>query len=315
MRRVYAIGAWAGAGACVAWTLCRLLGLEGGFPLVQLMAYTPYAALGAFVIAGLNALVRLWWPATFAMLTTVLLLTAVLPRAIADNSVASRGVVVRVLSVNLRIGGTDPAAVVDLVRRVDADLVALQEYTPQAQAALDREGLATVLPYRSAHPRELALGSALYSRFPVRADGVRRHDSGFWQAQATVQVPGAGWVAVESAHPCAPTGPARSACWQADLADQPHACPHGQLRLLLGDFNATLDHAPLRRLIGTGYRDAASAVGAGLKPTWPYDRSLPKVTLDHILVDRRIGVRRFTTYPVRQTDHRAVFAELVLPIR
>ena len=42
------------------------------------------------------------------------------------------------------------------------------------------------------------------------------------------------------------------------------------MRLLVGDFNATLDHAALRRLLDTGYRDAASVVGQGMTPTcWP----------------------------------------------
>jgi endonuclease/exonuclease/phosphatase family metal-dependent hydrolase len=83
-------------------------------------------------------------------------------------------------------------------------------------------------------------------------------------------------------------------------------------RLLLGDFNATLDHAALRRLIGSGYRDAADAVGAGLRPTWPAD-VVPVVTLDHVLVDSRIGVRSVTVHAVPGTDHRAVVAVLAIP--
>jgi endonuclease/exonuclease/phosphatase family metal-dependent hydrolase len=83
--------------------------------------------------------------------------------------------------------------------------------------------------------------------------------------------------------------------------------------LLLGDFNATLDHAPLRRLIGSGYRDAADTVGAGLSPTWPAD-SLPVVALDHVLADARIGVGAVSTHPVPDTDHRALAATLILPV-
>ena len=33
------------------------------------------------------------------------------------------------------------------------------------------------------------------------------------------------------------------------------------MRILAGDFNATLDHAELRRLIGRGYHDAAEQAG------------------------------------------------------
>ena len=91
----------------------------------------------------------------------------------------------------------------------------------------------------------------------------------------------------------------------------------GPIRILAGDFNATLDHAELRRLLGTGYVDAAARVGAGLTPTWPYfgrrSTVTPKVTLDHVLADGRIGVRDFTVYPIPSTDHRAIVAELTLP--
>ena len=165
-----------------------------------------------------------------------------------------------------------------------------------------------------AYPGTAALGSALYSRFPLRDLGLRVHSSGFAQARAAVTVPGAPAVAVESVHPCAPGGPEADHCWSRDLADQQPATVDSGIQLLLGDFNATLDHAPLRRLISTGYRDAGQSRGAGLTPTWPYDgKPIPGVTLDHVLADRRVGVAEYAVYPVPGTDHRAVYAELVLP--
>jgi endonuclease/exonuclease/phosphatase family metal-dependent hydrolase len=106
--------------------------------------------------------------------------------------------------------------------------------------------------------------------------------------------------------------------WAAHLADQPVPAPDGPLRVLLGDCNASLDHAPLRRLLRAGYRDAAATRGRGLLPTWPFRLATlrfwtPPVTLDHVLADRRLGVRFFATRPTEGSDHRAVLAELVLP--
>jgi endonuclease/exonuclease/phosphatase family metal-dependent hydrolase len=97
---------------------------------------------------------------------------------------------------------------------------------------------------------------------------------------------------------------------------QPHADPGGPARILLGDFNATLDHAELRDLVSHGYRDAAAAAGKGLVPTWgPYHgpRRYPPITIDHVLVDRRIGVREVRVHRIPGTDHRAVLAWLTLP--
>ena len=69
-------------------------------------------------------------------------------------------------------------------------------------------------------------------------------------------------------------------------------------------------------LVAHGYRDAASTVGKGLVPTWgTYDgpRHLPPITIDHVLVDERIGVREVRVHRIPQTDHRAVLAWLTVP--
>jgi endonuclease/exonuclease/phosphatase (EEP) superfamily protein YafD len=222
---------------------------------------------------------------------------------------------VRVLSTNLLAGSGDERAVLDLARRLRVDLLAMQEFTPDDAAGLDAGGVRDALPYRAAHPQPGVVGSALYSRYPLTGTGVRVHGSGFTQSQATINVPGAPPVSVESVHPVAPAAPEAMKHWANELRDQPAATVRGPVRVLLGDFNATLDHAELRRLIGTGYRDAASVVGAGLRPTWPYDEKwyVPGVTLDRVLVDPRVGVRGVRIYPIPGGDHRAVFAELVLP--
>jgi len=174
-------------------------------------------------------------------------------------------------------------------------------------------GLAQLLPNASAHPREGVGGSALYSRFPLRDVGFRLNPFGFGQATATVVVPGAAPVAVESVHPCPPLVHTIDDCWERGLRAEPPATVDGQVRILLGDYNATLDHAVLRQLLKTGYRDAADVAGAGLRATWPYDKLFPRVTIDHVLADRRVGVRDVRVHPLPGGDHRAVFADLVLP--
>ncbi|MGC4818989.1 endonuclease/exonuclease/phosphatase family protein [Micromonospora sp. DT63] len=103
--------------------------------------------------------------------------------------------------------------------------------------------------------------------------------------------------------------------WRADLIAQPPATPGGGLRILAGDFNSTLDHGPLRALLRTGYVDAADATGTGLTGTWgPYDGDLiPPVTIDHVLVDRRIAANKVEVFGLGGSDHRPVLATLRLP--
>jgi endonuclease/exonuclease/phosphatase family metal-dependent hydrolase len=102
--------------------------------------------------------------------------------------------------------------------------------------------------------------------------------------------------------------------WRRDLRALP-ASGSGPPRLLAGDFNATLDHAELRRLLDRGYRDAAEQAGVALRPTWPGDRALipTVVTIDHVLADRRIRVISVRTVAIPGSDHRGVLADLLLP--
>ena len=131
---------------------------------------------------------------------------------------------------------------------------------------------------------------------------------------AAAQVEGAPPVEIAAVHPPPPLRDSIMPAWRGDLRALPPATPDGPLRILAGDFNATLDHAELRRLLDTGYTDAAAEVGAGLKGTWPHGRRFPPpVTIDHVLADSRAGVKAFSVHAITGTDHRAVLAELVLP--
>lgn len=101
------------------------------------------------------------------------------------------------------------------------------------------------------------------------------------------------------------------AAWRRELCGLPGPSAGRVPRLLVGDFNATLDHREIRRLLTRGFYDAADATGDGLSATWPVGRSLPMITIDHVLVPREVRVRRVRVYDVPGSDHRAIIAELV----
>ncbi|WP_305782949.1 endonuclease/exonuclease/phosphatase family protein [Symbioplanes lichenis] len=300
-----------------AWVIVRLCGWERGL-LVQLLAFTPFVAAWSVLAAVLALVSRRWTVAAVATVTAVLFAIAVLPRAIADNDKGPQtGVKLHVMTSNMLFGGADAAELVRLVRDNDVSVLAVQEYTAEAQANLAAAGLGDLLPYSSLAPEPGATGSGLYSRFPLTAAGAQRNGAGwrFNQAYGTIQPAGAIAVQVESAHPAAPSALSVIDDWREDLAAEPRADDGKGPRILLGDFNSTLDHKPLRDLIGSGYRDAAAATGSGLVATWgPYDGDpIPPVTIDHVLVDKRLGVVSTSVHTIRDSDHRAVIAEVVLP--
>jgi endonuclease/exonuclease/phosphatase family metal-dependent hydrolase len=316
---------WGVAAVLAGFTVVRLTGSERGTPLVQVMAFTPYVAVLALLAAVAAAVTNAAGPWLVCMLAWAALSTVVAPRILArrpDTRPHARpGTTLRVMTANILYDRGDMAALVEQIKIDDVDVLAVQELTTGALAALDAAGVDGHLPFRVTHPAGRGHGSGLFSRHPLTpTDGAtpglaRRHPCGMLQAAATVHVPDTGPVRIESAHPCAPR-PGHTACWAANLAAQPPA--GGNMpQILLGDFNATLDHGPLRRLLRTGYRDAAATRGRGLAPTWPFQRwrgqrTVPWVTLDHILADRRIGIGATGTRAVPGSDHRAVIAELHL---
>ncbi|WP_033343986.1 endonuclease/exonuclease/phosphatase family protein [Catenuloplanes japonicus] len=314
---------WAAVVLLVAWAGVRVGGLDYG-PLVQLLAFTPYVAAGAFGVAVVALLLRRRAAGIVALLAGAVLVSLVAPRAIPDSDRGEGGGPrIRVLTVNVLGGAADPAEIIALVDAQDVDVLALQEHTPLLDAALTAGGIGGRLPYQQTNPEEGTSGSGIYSRHPLRDGGTHRYPSpssvapylGHSASYATVAVPGAQPLLAESVHPMAPWSPLVSDDWRTDLTALTPATPDGPVRMLLGDFNATLDHSPLLGLLATGYRDAAAVDGSGLTGTWgPYAGAIvPPVTLDHVLVDHRVRVESVEVFGVGGSDHRAVLAVLTLP--
>jgi endonuclease/exonuclease/phosphatase (EEP) superfamily protein YafD len=305
--------AWLLAAACVGWAALRLLGLERGFPLVPLVAYTPFVAAGAAAVVVVAVLLRQRAAALVAFVVAVALVVAVAPRALGGPTEpdGDPGPRLRVLTANMRFGEGSADSLVALVRSTDADVLSLQELTPDLVRRLDAAGLGALMPHYVLHAAEGGDGTGLYSRMPLdEAPGPE--GTSFKMVAARAHPRGGPAIELVAVHPGAPIRHGIQ-FWRRDLRALPPA-GGSPLRILAGDFNATLDHAELRRVIDTGYDDAASVVGAGLQPTWPHGRRIPPpVTIDHVLVDERCGVRAVSVHTIPGTDHRAVIAELALP--
>jgi endonuclease/exonuclease/phosphatase family metal-dependent hydrolase len=305
--------AWVLVVPSALWAVVRCFGFEGGYPLVPLIAYTPYVAVLALATTASAGLLRRWVPLGVGAVATLALLAVVLPRAIANGDPAvANPIDLRILTLNTHDSKADPDAIAKLVRENRIDLLSVQELTTEGATELRRSAVARELPYGLLALQGDAYGSGLFSRYPLARDGASR---AIREIDATVKLPGRS-VDVSCVHPVAPTGSIAVREWKDTLASLPQAQPDGPLRVLAGDFNATLDNESLRKLIDSGYRDAGDAEGKGLDFTWPVGRAFPPlVAIDHVLADKRIAISDFQTHDVSGSDHRAISVTLSLPSR
>ena len=222
----------------------------------------------------------------------------------------------RVATVSLRLGLVAAASVLDLVLANDVDVLSVQELTPEAEERLRAAGLAKLLPHAVVIPARAgsvpAASGAVWSRLPLRPAGAV--PGGFEQPTVLVDAGDGPDVELTAVHLMPPSSSADLVrAWTADLAALP-APGAGVLRVLAGDFNASMDHAAFRAVLDRGYRDAARAVGRAMVWTWaPLRPRFPRLAIDHVLVDPRIAVAAVDVVAVPGSDHRSVVAELVVP--
>ncbi|MFJ1756177.1 endonuclease/exonuclease/phosphatase family protein [Kitasatospora sp. NPDC088134] len=295
----------AGSAALAA---ARLLGLDDGTRWALPMSFLPHAALLTLLTLAALAALRRWWAVGLAAALAVLQLWWVLPRTVPDGAdVPAAAPRLRVATSNAFMGGISPRAVVDLVREQRVDVLAMEELGDSAADALDRAGLRELLPHREkpAHG-----DTVLYTRLPVSSGP----DPAWPTTNLTVDVGGRP-VQIVAVHTYYPLGDPRA--W-ADGLHRLRAAAPGRTRnaVLLGDFNATLDHKPMRDLLATGLTDTHAQLGAGLFPTWPQDHpdydAPPLIQIDHVLHGPALTAVSVSEHAMARSDHRAVVAELAV---
>ena len=295
----------------MVWAIVRIGGLERGYPMVQLIAYTPYVLVLSMLALLLVVLLRRWLAAGFLLLAVIAFALAVLPREIGGPEEVPGGKSVRILTFNLAKGNANSAELVELAAARDADLVFLQEVSALKALELQQAGLSAAYPHQVLEVTAKNGGGGIWSRWPLRELPPLEVNR---QPRAAVEVPASIPIEVVSVHPTAPIKPGTTSDWESDYEFFPPAFSADLPLVLAGDFNATLDHANLRDLIDTGYRDAAEVTGNGLVSTWPSRLKFPlPVTIDHVLAEKGISFSVYDVEKIAGSDHRAVFTELLLP--
>jgi endonuclease/exonuclease/phosphatase (EEP) superfamily protein YafD len=312
--------AWSGAvsialtGTAAASLAALLAPLGWPFELFAHFRWQLVAAALALLLASL--VLRRPWMMVVACVTVLLqwLPCALLSgRASADEAtvLTCRDQPLRVATANAWFANPDYTALVAWLSRSDADIIAVQEITPQSALAL--ETLARTYPYRKVIPREDPYGIALLSRWPI--DVVRSMDfagDGLPSLVATLDVHGRK-LRVIALHTRWPVMPglqvARDRALQQAAA---LALTRPEATILLGDLNLTPYAPAFARLVAeSGLRDAFA--GQSWRPTWQAGFWPLALPIDHVLVPRRGCVTGHEIGPDVGSDHRPLQVTLRLP--
>lgn len=217
---------------------------------------------------------------------------------------------------------------IDTMRAVDADIIALQEVSQQAATQIET-GLAELYPYMALHPHEsMFLGYGLLSKYPITDDYAYPTEPDRLRLQRT-QVDYEGVpVTLFNFHAQPVTESWRSPdvmvrrrqVWQLlDEADNVSTA-----RILLGDFNLN-EQSDEYAAITTGYHDAFYEAGWGMgftNPVWvdleqpPASRDLlgmvpPHRRIDFVFYDSHWQAARAETWPQSGgSDHLPLIVEL-----
>jgi endonuclease/exonuclease/phosphatase (EEP) superfamily protein YafD len=300
----------------IAWAVVRGFGLDQGYPLVPAMAFTPFVAATSVAPVILALALRQWIVGGIAVVAAVVLIAAVLPRAIDGPHVAKPGThgrTVVVMTSNGLFGHADAGTLLRLVREHHVDVLSLQEMTLDEVHNLDRAGIRRLLPGRVLDPGPTATGSGLMTRGTVRRVSDAATSGPLASPEGAVRLPDGLRLHIKVVHPIPPISRSDTATWRATLASLPGPRAGAEPRILVGDFNGTLDQRAVRHVLDRGFYDAADATGDGLRATWPVARPRPMITIDHVLAPAGFLVSKVSVFDIPGSDHRALIAELVLP--
>jgi endonuclease/exonuclease/phosphatase (EEP) superfamily protein YafD len=287
-----------------------------GHVVVAVAALSGYLVVGAPLGLVLSVLCRQRVLTVAAVAMTIATVVVESPLFLAEKPTFP-ATSMRVMTANLYLGQADPQKIV-ATAAANADVLALQELTPEAVAGLTSAGLDRHFPFRLLDARGYASGVGLWSRYPLTQS---TRVSGFTLAMVRARIhvdaiPVDPTIVV--AHMSGPW-PQPIDDWQRDMSLMPATLQAASVAsgagcvFAAGDFNATYDMRTFRDLLRDGYRDAAEQAGSGITATYPANTWVPPMlAIDH-LITRQCEATSVKVVDVPGSDHRGLIATLAIP--
>ncbi|WP_338023953.1 endonuclease/exonuclease/phosphatase family protein [Bifidobacterium phasiani] len=228
----------------------------------------------------------------------------------------------RIMTLNTKNGCADAEQIVRTVRDEHVEVLALQEVSADLVDRLNAAGIREVLPYAtvaspaandnggvnglwSAAPMSDATGDLI----PIEASSIPAASIDF----------GGTAIRFGSVHPFSPR-PSNQGLWDRGLGAISQLRGDEHTFVLMGDFNATWDHASFRYLLGDRFVDSGENAGEWFHMTYPANKTLfgvipvpAAVEIDHIVHDRGVVVGDLDTVSIAGSDHKALLGTLEVP--
>ena len=312
------------AGAVALITLLSLCGRHAWLLDLLTFGRQHLAVISVLLVAGASY-ARRWRLALVAVACAVINGVPLLPTqatGVSPAAAAATAAPVRIVSLNLLASNSRRNPTLDSLREGDADIIALQEFSPRWSRRL--QALAERYPYSFPARGGRYNSNVIFSRYPIVEAALldppdsrltRRHRP----IRAVLDIEGRELV-VYVVHP--PTPRSREQWRQRNaelmwLASLSRSLDGQRTRLMAGDFNTP----PWSFLFGdlTAASGLGDASGGGLRMPTRQPRLLTPylawlgAPVDHVLVSPDIMVTNYFVGANTYSDHLPVVADLLLP--
>jgi len=336
----------ASLGLLGALAVARLTRVTGWWPIEALDTFALYA-FASFLVLPVLAL--LLWSRALTILTLVVLAFYVQqfgtqtlgalglwgPSVAAAEEARPR---LRVLTLNLHSPNNDPTQYEPMIRRLEPDVILLQEVTQAFERNFDRQ-FGDAYPFSARAGTDTAhAGAGTWSRLPLGErdafQPLQDHDNNVMHRVRLLTGQGSGvWLYnVHLANPAAGGGGRRMQVMRLDSSERNaelawlirETANVTEPYILAGDFNSAAGSYPHRQF-PPFWRDAFAEAGRGFGHTFPSPATvggrlksisplLPLLRIDYVLTSRTLEPAHAWTEPVPGTDHQAVVADIVVPV-
>lgn len=288
---------------------------------VQIEAFTPYAigSYSVLLLVGLIGAIRSRHRGLRATAAALVLVSMAglgghtawfLPQVSGTTPPAADGApLLTVMTANQLGGAGDAVALLQEATDAGVDVLVVTEITHETLRVLRENGVEQEFPHRAGEPIDGVYGTMVFSRHRMDEEVGLPTEMASFDVRLHVAGRRLDLVAVH------PTPPVDIEQWREEHRSLGDWVDATSPDLVVGDFNATADHEPMRTLADAGYRSVTDLVNEGWRPTWPANHRLfgaipvpPLVQIDHILCGPHMTALRSRTVAIDGTDHLAVVA-------